>query len=114
MSFRRGDVIIVAGGAGFAGKPRPAVIVQDDVFAELSTVVTLLFTTQEGGDPILRPEYSPSPENGLREPSRLMVHAPTTVRLSDVGGKIGQMTAGEMAEIDEKLLLLLGFARSRA
>lgn len=104
-------MVTVAAGQGFAGKPRPALVVQDDSFALLSTTVVLLFTTHHGADPLLRPEYVPTSSNGLLETSRLMIHAPTTVRLEDVGKHIGVLTPAEMADIDERLLLLLGIGR---
>ena len=111
MSFRRGDVVIVASGSGLAGKPRPALVIQDDGFADLSTVAVLLFTTHEQTHPLLRPEYISTPQNGLREASRLMVHAPTTVRRDEIGKRVGAFTSAEMSNVDHLLLLLLGFVR---
>ena len=44
--MRRGEIWTQAGGPGYAGKPRPALIVQSDLLTETDSVVTCLFTTQ--------------------------------------------------------------------
>jgi len=42
---RRGDICIVAGAGGYASKPRPVVIVQDDSFDATDSVTFCRFTT---------------------------------------------------------------------
>ncbi len=44
--MKRGEVWTVSG-AGYAGKPRPAVIVQDDRFDATASVTVRVFTTDE-------------------------------------------------------------------
>ena len=84
---------------------------QDDGFSGLSTVAVLLFTTHEQSHPLLRPEYAPNAENGSRATSRLMAHVPTTVRLDEVGERVGAFTPTEMGDVDRLLILPLGFMR---
>ena len=43
--MRRGDIWTVAGGKDYAGKPRPAVIVQDDSFDATDSITVCAFTT---------------------------------------------------------------------
>ena len=43
--MKRGEVWTVAGGAAYAGKPRPAVIVQDDRFDANDSIVVCPLTT---------------------------------------------------------------------
>ncbi len=43
--MRRGDIHTVAGGKAYAGKPRPAVIVQDDSFNATESITICAFTT---------------------------------------------------------------------
>ena len=54
--MRRGDIVVIADrdGGDYSGKPRPAVVVQSDVFAETGSIVVCLLTTQETGAPLLR------------------------------------------------------------
>ncbi len=68
----RGDVWTVAGGPDYAGKPRPAAIVQDDRF-DTDSITVCPFTADPTDAPLFRPALEPTPANGLREPSRLMV-----------------------------------------
>ena len=43
--MRRGEVWTVAGGAAYAGTPRPAVIIQDDRFDANDSIVVCPLTT---------------------------------------------------------------------
>ena len=52
--MRRGEVWTVAGGRGYAGKPRPAVILQDDRFDATASVTLCAFTA----DPTAAPLWS--------------------------------------------------------
>ncbi len=60
----RGDVITVSLG-GDQGKPRPAIIVRSDLFAELSTVTVLPLTSALQVTSILRVSVQPDENNGL-------------------------------------------------
>lgn len=64
--MRRGEIRTVAGGKDYAGKPRPAVIVQDDLFDATDSVTLCAFTTDETDAPLFRLPVQPSPGNGLR------------------------------------------------
>jgi len=44
----------MAGGSGYAGKPRPVLIVQDDAFAERDSVTVCLITTDPADLPVFR------------------------------------------------------------
>ena len=70
--MRRGDIWKVSAG-GYAGKPRPAVIVQDDRFDGTASVTVCVFTTDETEAPLFRLPVHSSQRNGLRGLSRLMV-----------------------------------------
>lgn len=54
MIVRRGDIWTVAGGPDDAGKPRPAVIVQDDAFDATASITICLLTTDPTDAPLLR------------------------------------------------------------
>ena len=61
--MQRGDLITVAL-QGDAGKPRPALVVQADHFADLSTIVVLPLTTTILGLPLVRVTVEPSEADG--------------------------------------------------
>lgn len=69
--MRRGDLVTVAL-QGDYGKPRPALIVQADHFAELGSVVILPLTSHMIDAPLLRLPVTPSPDNGLSGPSQIL------------------------------------------
>jgi mRNA interferase MazF len=63
--LKRGDVVVVAL-AGDYGKPRPALVVQSDLFNETHASVTVVPVTSTLVDaPIFRLTVEPSPANGL-------------------------------------------------
>ena len=80
----RGDVVLVAGGV-YATKPRPAVIVQDDLFASTNSVTVCHFTTTEVDAPLLRLPVPADEASGLDTPSFVMVDKVTTVRRRATG-----------------------------
>ena len=58
--MKRGEIRTVAGGAAYAGKPRPAVIVQDDRFDANDSIVVCPLTTDPTPAPIFRLPSSPA------------------------------------------------------
>ena len=110
--LRRGDVVTVAAGGGFGGKPRPALVVQSDGFTELPTVVVALFTSTLVEASLIRPRFAPDANNGLLLVSDLMADILVTVRRNQVGEVIGSLSVSELARAEQALLLLMGFARA--
>lgn len=49
--MKRGETWMVPGGAGCAGKPRPAVVVQDDGFDATDSIMPCPFTTDTAEAP---------------------------------------------------------------
>ena len=101
----------MAGGPGYAGKPRPAVIIQDDGFSETLSIAVCPLTSEPVEAPILRFLVEPTPENGLRHTSRLMVDKVTTVPKSRLGHRIGQLADDDLLRLNRSLLVFLGLAR---
>ena len=79
--MKRGEVWTVSG-SGYAGKPRPAVILQDDRFDATASVTICVFTTDQTDAPLIRIPIDPDESNGLRFVSRLMVDKITTVLIA--------------------------------
>ena len=107
--MKRGEVWTVSG-AGYAGKPRPAVIVQDDRFDATASLTLCVFTTDETEAPLFRLAVSPSDENGLRSASRLMVDKLTTVSRESLGNRIGHLEGDDMTRLNRAIMVFLGLA----
>ena len=107
--MRRGEVWTVSG-AGYAGKPRPAVIVQDDRFDATPSVTICLFTTDETEAPLLRIPVTPSARNGLRAASTLMVDKLVTVPRERLGDAVGRLDDEDMIRLNRAILVFLGLA----
>lgn len=95
---------------GDYGKPRPALIVQVDQFAGLESVVILPITSTMIDAPLLRPAIEPSPDNGLRAPSQIMLDKPMTVKTDRIGPVFGHLDEGAMVGINRLLAVFLGQA----
>ena len=108
--MKRADVVTVATGGGFGGKPRPALIVQSDEYVTSETVIVALFTTAVQNVPTTRPLFQPTPENGLLHPSELEADVIVTARRSKVGRVLGSLSRREMARVDAVLAAVLGLA----
>jgi mRNA interferase MazF len=112
--MKRGEVWTVSAGAGYARKPRPAVILQDDRFDATSSVTLCAFTTDPTEAPLFRPSLIPDGENGLREACRLMVDKITTVPKSKLGVRLGRLTEKDIARLNQAVLVFLGLAERKA
>ena len=110
--MRRGEVWTVAGGRDYAGKPRPAVIVQDDSFDATSSITICAFTTDPTEAPLFRILVEPNERNGLHGPSRLMVDKITTVSREKLGSRVGALDAEDVVRLNRGLLVFLGLAGS--
>jgi mRNA interferase MazF len=108
--MRRAEIWTVAGGADYAGKPRPAVIVQDDSFDKTASVTICAFTTDPVEAPLFRLTIEPSQGNGLRAASRLMVDKITTVPKSKLGSMIGRLDDADVARLNQAIFVFLGLA----
>jgi len=67
---KRGDIVTVA-----SGKPRPVVVVQSDYLLPYPMVIVVPFTSEIDArpPPFTRVTIDPSPVNGLRRVSQLMI-----------------------------------------
>ena len=101
----------MAGGPGYASKPRPVVIVQDDAFTARDSIVVCLITTDTTDLPVFRVAVAPTEENGLRATSRLMVDKVTTVPKSRLGQCIGCLADDDLLRLNRSMLVFLGLAR---
>ena len=107
--MRRGDVVTVAA-PGDYGKPRPAVVIQSDLFDELPSVTLCLVTSTLRETPIFRITVEPSPENGLQRISQVQVDKMLTVARERIGGVIGRLDDATMLKVTRSLAAFIGIA----
>ena len=109
--MRRGDVVLIAdrSAGDYGGKPRPAVVVQSDLFAGTNSLVICPLTTQRRDAPLLRVAVRPSATLRLAVPSWVMVEKVTSVRRERAREILGRLSASEMVALGQSLAVLLGF-----
>ena len=105
--MKRGDLVTVAL-QGEHGKPRPALVVQSDMFPDTTAVVVLLVTSTLIDAPLVRLDVEPTPETGLRKPSQVMVDKPMTVSVQKLGPAFGRLNDTAMLAVNRAMLLFLG------
>jgi len=108
--MKRGELWTVAGGADYAGKPRPAVIVQDDSFDGTASVTICAFTTDPTEAVLFRLPVEPTDENGLHVLSSLMVDKVTTVPKRKLGAQIGRLGDEDLLRLNRAMMVFLGLA----
>lgn len=107
--MRRGDLVTVAA-PGDYGKPRPALVVQSDLFEDLPSVTLCLVTSELRDTPIFRITVDPSPGNGLRRVSQIQVDKTMTVTRERIGGVIGRLDDATMLKVSRSLAVFVGIA----
>ncbi|WP_438749753.1 type II toxin-antitoxin system PemK/MazF family toxin [Pararhizobium sp. O133] len=107
--MRRGDLVTVAFPGDF-GKPRPALIIQSDLFDQAPTVTLLLVSGDLRDAPLLRLSVEPDETNGLRKASQVMIDKTMTIRRDKIGPAFGRLDAEVMISVNRLLAVFLGFA----
>src|SRR5687767_4679630 len=108
--MKRGEIWTVAGGPAYAGKPRPAVIVQDDRFDANDSIVVCPLTTDPTPAPIFRLPVRATEESGLRAPCRLMVDKMTAVPRKRLGRLVGSLAPEEVRALNRAVFVFLGLS----
>ncbi len=108
--MRRGDIITVVL-PGAYGKPRPALVVQSDLFDVHPSISVLPITSELRDTPLFRVPITPKADNGLQKLSHIMIDKTTTISREKVGGVIGKIDFGTLQEVDRNLALFLGIAK---
>ena len=108
--MKRGEIWTVSGAGDYAGKPRPAVIVQEDAFEGTASVTICAFTSDPTDAPLFRLLVEPTELNGLHAASRLMVDKVTTVPKAKLGSPIGRLSDEDILGLNRALVVYLGLA----
>ena len=88
--MKRGDLVTIALPGDF-GKPRPALIIQADEFDQTGTVTVLLVSGTLVDAPLIRTAIDPTPANGLRKRSQVMVDKAMSVKRDKIGATISHL-----------------------
>lgn len=105
--MRRGDLVTVAVSGDF-GKPRPALVIQSDLFDEAGTVTVLLVSSTLVEAPLIRVTSEPSPQNGLQKTSQIMIDKARSVKRDKLGPAIGHLEDETMLSVTRSLAVFLG------
>ena len=107
--MKRGDLVTIAGQGDF-GKPRPALVVQSDLYANHPTVTVLALSSDLKEAPMLRVTVEPNEQNGLRARSQVMIDKAFTYRREKFGEVFGQLDDATMVEINRFMAVFFGIA----
>jgi len=108
----RGEIWTISGGVDYAGKPRPAVILQDNGFDATASLTLCAFTTDPTEAPLFRLRIQPDDLNGLHQASSLMVDKITTIPKRKVGTRIGRLRDEDVLRLNRAIIVFLGLASS--
>jgi mRNA interferase MazF len=104
---KRGDVITVALQGDF-GKPRPALVIQSDLFQDHPSITVLPITSEQVDTPLFRLNLPANTRNGLRKDSQIIVDKSQTVSRARLGPVLGYLSREEMQYVDRALAVFLG------
>lgn len=107
--MRRGDLVTVAL-QGALGKPRPALVIQSDLFDAHPSATVLPVTSELRDAPLFRISVNPNELNGLSKPSQVMVDKSQSIPREKVGAVIGRLDDETMLAVNRALAVFLGFA----
>ena len=108
--LKRGNIVSIAVQGDF-GKPRPALLIQSDMFNDAHATLSVLLISSELIDaPLFRLSIEPNQVNGLTQPSQIQVDKVMTVRRDKVGQLIGSVDDAMMVRVNRALALWTGLA----
>ena len=108
--MKRGDIVTIAA-PGDYGKPRPALIIQADVFNDHHSSVTVVPLTSAIVDaPLFRITLDPTRQNGLNRVSQIMVDKVLTLPREKIGKRVGRLGNTLMIRVGRALSVWLGMS----
>ncbi|EPC03565.1 hypothetical protein L861_18695 [Litchfieldella anticariensis FP35 = DSM 16096] len=108
--MKRGDIVIVAM-RGDYGKPRPALVVQSDLFEQHPSVTVAPITSDVRSElPLFRLDLPPSETNGVHRPSQVMIDKLVTVPRHKISSTVGHVNDTDMVRVTRALMVWLGVA----
>ena len=108
--MKRGDLVTIAMQGDF-GKPRPALVLQSDVFSNIhETVSVALLSSNLIQAPIFRLNVMPDDRNGLTRECQIQIDKIMSVRKEKIGKVIGTLDDTMLVRVNRALALWLGLA----
>jgi mRNA interferase MazF len=102
--MKRGAIVTVAARGPHTGKPRPAVVVQSDLFNPTHSSVTVCPITSDIVDaPLFRLTLPPGSRTGLKKVSQVMIDKIVSVPRGSVTEEIGECDTTELEAIADGL-----------
>ncbi|HUF22989.1 MAG TPA: type II toxin-antitoxin system PemK/MazF family toxin [Vicinamibacterales bacterium] len=102
--MKRGDIVIVATRGAYTSKPRPALVLQSDVYNDTHASVTICLLTSDCVDASrFRVAVPPGSRTGLREPSQVMVDKIFSIPRGSIGPPVGSCNAEELTAVGDAL-----------
>jgi mRNA interferase MazF len=106
---KRGDLVIVSA-PGDYGKPRPAVVIQSDWLNATDSVLVALLTSALVEASLYRLQIEPTPANGLKGVSQLMVDKIVALPREKCGRSIGHIDDAARIALNAMLSVVVGLA----
>jgi mRNA interferase MazF len=108
--MRRGSIVTIALQGDF-GKPRPALVLQSDVFNDIHATITVaLISSSLVQAPIFRLDVTPNKQNGLSKESQIQIDKIMSIRKERIGAVIGEIDDSILVRVNRALALWLGLA----
>ena len=102
--MKRGAIVVVASRGAYTGKPRPALVVQSDLFNPTHASVTVCPITTDCVDaPLFRLTLPPGSRTGLREVSQVMIDKIVSVPRTAISDEIGECNERELHAVADGL-----------
>lgn len=102
--MKRGAIVVVAAKGAYTGKPRPAVVVQSDLFNPTHQSVTICPITSDCVDaPLFRIPLPPGDRTGLGKTSQIMIDKVVSVPRSSIDEEIGRCDVDELTAAEDAL-----------
>jgi len=109
VEISRGSVVIISARGAYTGKPRPALVVQADVFNPTHASVTICpITTACIDAPLFRVSVPPGDRTGLKSPSQIMVDKIVSVPRTSIVREVGRCDEATTLLVDDALKNWLG------
>ena len=105
--MRRGEIWTVSGGPDYSSKPRPSLILQDEIFETAESVTVCGLTSDTTRSELLRIRVEPTSENGLLVASSIMIDKITTISRKKIGRRLGVLSQAEMIAVSQAIIVFL-------
>ena len=109
--MKRGAIVVVAARGAYTRKPRPALVVQSDLFNPTHASVTICPITSDCVDAALfRLTLPAGPRTGLKVISQVMVDKIVSVPRTSIRDEVGQCDDRELEGVEDGLRRWLDLA----